>query len=130
MDAMTKTKDQAGTHSHVVRPASMEWQKTRFPGCEVKTLLFDPDSGLVTALMRFAPWWGWLLLLAVVLPALARAGRPEDRPIISPATTVPRFRVLNADVVLRAYYAAGLGHPDDLQRRALRPGGDRRQGAE
>ena len=62
--------------------------------------------------MRFAPWWGWLLVLAVVLPALARAGRPEDRPIISPATTVPRFRVLNADVVLRAYYAAGLGHPD------------------
>jgi anti-sigma factor ChrR (cupin superfamily) len=55
MDAMTKTKDQAGTHSHVVRPANMEWQKTRFPGCEVKTLLFDSDSGLVTALMRFAP---------------------------------------------------------------------------
>src|SRR5262249_12772561 len=27
----------------------------RFPGCEVKTLLFDRDSGLVTALMRFEP---------------------------------------------------------------------------
>ena len=47
----------------------------------------------------------------MALPALARAGRPEDRPIIAPATTVPRFRVINADVVLRAYYAAGLGHP-------------------
>ena len=55
MDAITRTKDQAGTHSHVVRPANMEWQKTRFPGCEVKTLLFDAESGLVTALMRFAP---------------------------------------------------------------------------
>ena len=33
----------------------MEWQKTRFPGCEVKTLLFDPESGLVTVLMKFAP---------------------------------------------------------------------------
>ncbi len=55
MDAITRTKDQAGTHSHVVRPADMEWQKTRFPGCEVKTLLFDAESGLVTALMRFAP---------------------------------------------------------------------------
>ena len=66
----------------------------------------------VLALMRFAPWWAWLAVVAVALPALARAGRPEDRPIISPAMTVPRFRVLNADVVLRAYYAAGLGHPD------------------
>jgi hypothetical protein len=48
----------------------------------------------------------------VAVPLLARIGRPDDRPIISPATTVPRFRVISADVVLRAYYAAGLGHPD------------------
>jgi len=42
-------------HSHVVRPATMEWQKTRFPGCEIKTLLFDPESGLITALTRVEP---------------------------------------------------------------------------
>lgn len=41
--------------SHHVRVGDMEWQKTRFAGCEVKTLLFDRSSGLVTALMRFAP---------------------------------------------------------------------------
>jgi anti-sigma factor ChrR (cupin superfamily) len=51
MDAVTP-KD---AHSHVVRPAEMEWQKTRFPGCEAKTLLFDRATGVVTALMRFAP---------------------------------------------------------------------------
>jgi anti-sigma factor ChrR (cupin superfamily) len=33
----------------------LEWKKTRFPGCEVKGLLIDKESGLVTALMRFAP---------------------------------------------------------------------------
>ena len=53
MDAVTpQTPD---THSHLVRPDSMEWQKTRFPGCEAKTLLFDRKTGLMTALMRFAP---------------------------------------------------------------------------
>jgi anti-sigma factor ChrR (cupin superfamily) len=53
MDAVTpKTKD---AHSHIVRPADMDWQKTRFPGCEAKTLLFDKQTGVVTALMRFAP---------------------------------------------------------------------------
>ena len=42
MDAVTpKSAQTADTHSHLVRPASMEWQKTRFPGCEAKTLLFD-----------------------------------------------------------------------------------------
>ena len=57
MDAVTaETRhDTLDTHSHVVRPANMEWKKTRFPGCEVKGLLFDKETGLVTALMRFAP---------------------------------------------------------------------------
>ena len=57
MDAVTpKAKhDTAETHSHIVRPADMQWKKTRFPGCEVKGLLLDKATGLVTALMRFAP---------------------------------------------------------------------------
>ena len=49
MDAVTPK------HATHVRPATMEWQKTRFPGCEIKTLLFDAESGLVTVLTRFAP---------------------------------------------------------------------------
>ncbi len=59
MDAGTpehnKGHDTAETHSHLVQPQHMEWQKTRFPGCEAKTLLFDRETGLVTALMKFAP---------------------------------------------------------------------------
>ena len=56
MDAMTQSKTEAAAgHSHIVRPANMAWKKTRFPGCEVKTLLFEPKTGLVTALMRCAP---------------------------------------------------------------------------
>jgi anti-sigma factor ChrR (cupin superfamily) len=42
-------------HSHVVKPTEMDWKPTRFPGCEVKTLMADPKTGLMTALMRFAP---------------------------------------------------------------------------
>src|SRR6516225_1376740 len=52
-DAKIETRHR--THSHVVRPADMEWKKTRFPGCEVKGLLLDKATGLVTALMKFAP---------------------------------------------------------------------------
>ena len=37
MDAITPKAQTADQHSHVVRPAEMEWQKTRFPGCVAKT---------------------------------------------------------------------------------------------
>ena len=56
MDAVTPKHPQtAEQHSHIVRPAEMEWQKTRFPGVEAKTLLVDRESGVVTSLMKFAP---------------------------------------------------------------------------
>lgn len=41
--------------SHHLKPADMPWQKTRFPGCEMKPLLVDATSGLATLLIRMAP---------------------------------------------------------------------------
>ncbi|MEW6688916.1 MAG: cupin domain-containing protein [Pseudomonadota bacterium] len=41
--------------SRFVEVAKLPWEKTRFPGVEMKTLLFDRESGLVTSLMKFAP---------------------------------------------------------------------------
>ena len=41
--------------SRFVQVADLPWEKTRFPGIETKTLLFERDSGLVTVLMRMAP---------------------------------------------------------------------------
>jgi anti-sigma factor ChrR (cupin superfamily) len=41
--------------ARVVRPKDMPWDKMRFPGCETKTLLFDPTSGLATVLIKMAP---------------------------------------------------------------------------
>ncbi len=62
---------------------------------------------------RFAPWWAWLIVAAAALPLLARAGQPADRSLFTPSLVTPRFRVINSDVVLRAYYAAKLGEPAD-----------------
>ena len=41
--------------SRLVDVEALPWQKTRYPGIEVKTLLFDRASGLVTSLTRMAP---------------------------------------------------------------------------
>lgn len=60
----------------------------------------------------WAPWWLLTPLGVVAVVLLARVGRPPDRSILSTAVVTPRYRRINPDIVLRAYYAAGLGHPD------------------
>ena len=103
----------------VVDGDSQEWLKLHRHAQEtrkVRGLVLLAELAAVAAacavLAPVPPWWGWVLAGAVAVPLLARAGRPADRRIITPATVTPRFRKLNADIVLRAYYAAGLGHPD------------------
>jgi S-DNA-T family DNA segregation ATPase FtsK/SpoIIIE len=66
----------------------------------------------VLLLRYLAPWWVTALVVAAAVPGLARLGRPVDRPILQPAVVTPRFRLITADIVLRALYAAGLGSPD------------------
>src|SRR5690242_287444 len=44
MDAVTPKQTLADEHSHLVKPADMEWKPTRFPGCEVKTLMLDEKT--------------------------------------------------------------------------------------
>src|SRR3954451_8753560 len=54
--AAAKTDDKSqDKRSHHVKPREMPWDKMRFPGCECKTLLFDPNSGMATVLMRMQP---------------------------------------------------------------------------
>jgi DNA segregation ATPase FtsK/SpoIIIE, S-DNA-T family len=54
----------------------------------------------------------WLtLILTGIVVLLAGYGRPAGQTLVGTAVVAPRYRKLNADIVLRAYYAAGLGHP-------------------
>jgi len=64
-----------------------------------------------TLLVTVAPWWARLVALALAVPWLAHFGRPL-REIFKPVVLTPRLRLLNMDIVARAYYAAGLGHPE------------------
>ncbi len=55
MTAATARNTKPDLHSHHVRPSDMPWQKTRFPGCEMKPLLVDAKSGIATLLFKMAP---------------------------------------------------------------------------
>jgi hypothetical protein len=63
-------------------------------------------------LWALTPWWVDTAAAVAALLGLARLGKPADQRIITAAVVAGRHRRLNADVVLRAYYAAGLGKPD------------------
>ena len=45
----------AALASRYVDVAALPWTPTRFPGIDLKILMEDKDSGLLTALTRFAP---------------------------------------------------------------------------
>lgn len=98
--------------SREYRALQSEWRKTHeYRRVLAAIIALLTLTGIVVA-VKYAPWWWWIPVAAVATAALARAGRPEGRPIITPSMTTPRFRLLNADVVLRAYYAAKLGDPE------------------
>jgi anti-sigma factor ChrR (cupin superfamily) len=59
---MSGATPQAKNHSSLTPLASrfvevekLPWEKTRFTGVEMKTLLVDRETGVVTSLMKFAP---------------------------------------------------------------------------
>ncbi|GLZ62900.1 cell division protein FtsK [Micromonospora sp. NBRC 107095] len=62
-------------------------------------------------LFAVAPRYILVVVGVALVPLLAHYGRPATMPIVTPAVVRGRYRVINSDVVLRAYYAAGLGNP-------------------
>jgi hypothetical protein len=114
---------------------SREWLKLHKEAKETRRVrgifLAGLAGGIIiatAAMVAYSPWWGWALLAALLLAFFARAGRPADRPIIGQAVVTPRYRRLSADIVLRAYYAAGLGHPDKPDQQVMFGGPMHRDG--
>ncbi|RKR89538.1 S-DNA-T family DNA segregation ATPase FtsK/SpoIIIE [Micromonospora pisi] len=65
-------------------------------------------------LMVLAGSWQRWLMLAGAVALLGLAGTPKDKPLLDVAAVTPRARKLSADVVTRAFLAAGLCKADDL----------------
>jgi S-DNA-T family DNA segregation ATPase FtsK/SpoIIIE len=67
----------------------------------------------VAFLLIAAPRWVWFACLATVVGMLGVIGSSADRPLMDVAAIKPRVRKLTADVVTRAFLAAGLCKADD-----------------
>jgi S-DNA-T family DNA segregation ATPase FtsK/SpoIIIE len=67
-------------------------------------------AALVT--LSQAPAWAWVLLAAVAVPLLARAGRPAGKPIVTAATLPAAVQPPSQDVITRALGALGIAGID------------------
>ncbi len=94
---------------HKARKAFLEDFRRQLLTFAIKTLVIAA-AGLT--LWLAAPRPVLFAVAAAAVPLLAHIGRPRTMPIVRPVIITPRYRRLNADIVLRAYYAAGLGSPD------------------
>jgi DNA segregation ATPase FtsK/SpoIIIE, S-DNA-T family len=63
---------------------------------------------VLAVLARYAPVWLWLVLLLVVIPLLARAGRPAGKPIVQSAVLPPAVLAPTQDVITRALGSLGI----------------------
>ncbi|TDB97428.1 cell division protein FtsK, partial [Nonomuraea longispora] len=72
-------------------------------------LLSGATVAAVLALEVRIPDEAWWALLGVSVPLLARAGRPEDKPITDRVSSGPRYRKLTAELVRRALLSIGVG---------------------
>jgi S-DNA-T family DNA segregation ATPase FtsK/SpoIIIE len=75
-------------------------------GCGLVVLV----AALVT--VSHAPVWAWVLLGAVAVPLLARAGRPAGKPIVTAATLPPAVQAPSQDVITRALGSLGIAGVD------------------
>jgi len=60
------------------------------------------------AILAQQPGWVVAVTAVVLLPILAHYGRPADKPIVSPAVVVPKYRKLTADLVRSAIISCGI----------------------
>ena len=63
---------------------------------------------VLAAMVLLAPWWAWALLLAAVVPLLARAGRPAGHPIVQAAVIPAAVQAPSQDVITRALGSLGI----------------------
>jgi DNA segregation ATPase FtsK/SpoIIIE, S-DNA-T family len=66
----------------------------------------------LAALVAYHRWWAWALLGLVVVPALARAGRPDGKPIVQRAVLPAAVQAPTQDVITRALGALGIAALD------------------
>jgi S-DNA-T family DNA segregation ATPase FtsK/SpoIIIE len=86
--------------------------RVRWRGIVVTAMLLLGVPTVAVLMALAGSWHRWSILVGAVA-LLGLAGTPKDKPLLDVAAVTPRARKLSADVVTRAFLAAGLCKVDD-----------------
>ncbi len=100
LESMAVAAGRAGHHEAM--RAHTEGKKTRAGRGRIVGVSAVAAAAAVLAMAHWAPWWGWALLAAVIVPALARAGKPHGQPLIGAAVVAPAYQPPTPEVITRA----------------------------
>jgi S-DNA-T family DNA segregation ATPase FtsK/SpoIIIE len=99
----------------VVEGDSREWTKLHKEAKETRKvrglILAAEIVGVAVAiliLIHLHIWWAWLILIAVIVPLLARYGRPEDLRIIRTAIIPPDYSPPTHEIITGALGSLGI----------------------
>ena len=88
--------------------AHREGKKTRGTRGQILAATVVAALVLLLVMIRFLPWWGWLVVAAIGLRVLARHGAPEGQPIIRAAIVPTAYQPPTPEVITRALGALNI----------------------
>ena len=93
---------------HDAMNAHREGKKTRAARGQILAASVVGALVLLLVMVRFLPWWGWLIAAAITVRVLARHGAPEGKPIIRAAIVPTAYQPPTPEVITRALGALNI----------------------
>jgi DNA segregation ATPase FtsK/SpoIIIE, S-DNA-T family len=93
---------------HDAMNAHMQGRKTRATRWQIIGVSAVAAVGVLLAMARWLPWWGWLAAVLAAVAVLMRHGAPDGKPIIRAAVVPTAYQPPTPEVITRALGALGI----------------------
>jgi S-DNA-T family DNA segregation ATPase FtsK/SpoIIIE len=93
---------------HDAMNAHMQGRKTRAVRWQITGVCFVAAVAVLLAMIRWLPWWGWVLAAGTAVLVLSRHGAPEGQRIVRAAVVPTAYQPPTPEVITRALGSLGI----------------------
>jgi DNA segregation ATPase FtsK/SpoIIIE, S-DNA-T family len=106
LESMAVAAGRSGHHDAM--NAHMQGRKTRATRWQITGVCLVAAVGVLLAMVRWLPWWGWAVFVLAAVVVLSRHGAPEGQPIIRAAVVPTAYQPPTPEVITRALASLGI----------------------